>query len=70
MIELCVSMYGVDETRAIYREAEDRVAQSGLDGAFLRDWLIHIKQVAVERNPNTKHVWDQINVEKSNARPN
>lgn len=69
-VSLCLVLYGERETRIIMAEVEEKVTASGLDGAFLRDWLIHIKQSAVARHPDTASLWEQLNLEKHNGRAN
>jgi hypothetical protein len=74
IIELCLELYGEDETRAIMRDVTERVDASGLDGAFASDWIIMTKQAALRRNPSTAHIWASLDIvsrleKKSDAIP-
>jgi hypothetical protein len=68
-LDLCIRLYGADETRSIMAEVNRRIEATGLDGAFLRDWLIFIKQVSIARHPDTADIWGCIDMEKSNDLP-
>ena len=68
IVSLCMMLYGEKETSIIMAEVEEKVAAGGLNGAFLRDWLIHIQQTSIARHPETAELWNSMNLEKTNAR--